>query len=198
MTRSPADLSALLGKSICHDLSSPLGAIANGVELLTMTGGTGPEIELISESVASANARIRFFRVAFGAASKGQSIGAADIRATLQMISAGSKTRVDWLAEGDVPRPEAKLVFLLLMCMETAMPWGGAVTVVRNGSAWTVRGTAERMRADQTIWDILAQPESGAALQASEVQFLLLPQLLEAAGRSLTLEIGPGEIVAQF
>jgi len=32
------DLNALLGSRICHDLISPLGAIGNGVELLTMSG----------------------------------------------------------------------------------------------------------------------------------------------------------------
>ena len=55
------DLSALLGSRICHDLISPIGAIGNGVELLMMEGGTpSPELVLIAESVAAANARIRF------------------------------------------------------------------------------------------------------------------------------------------
>jgi histidine phosphotransferase ChpT len=63
------DLAALIGSRICHDLISPIGAIGNGVELLLMeASGKGPELSLISESVAAANARIRFFRVAFGAA----------------------------------------------------------------------------------------------------------------------------------
>ena len=61
------DLAALLGSRICHDLISPIGAIGNGVELLMMEGGTpSPELVLIAESVAAANARIRFFRLAFG------------------------------------------------------------------------------------------------------------------------------------
>ena len=70
------DLSALLGSRICHDLISPLGAIANGVELLQMSGAAAsPEVALIAESVANANARIRFFRVAYGIASAGQRVG---------------------------------------------------------------------------------------------------------------------------
>ena len=64
------ELNALIGSRICHDLISPLGAIGNGIELLTMSGmSAAPEITLISESVDNANARIRFFRIAFGAAS---------------------------------------------------------------------------------------------------------------------------------
>ena len=54
------DLAALVGSRICHDLISPIGAIGNGVELLSLTDGdTGAEMDLINESVQNANARIR-------------------------------------------------------------------------------------------------------------------------------------------
>ena len=67
MTQDAIELNDLIGSRICHDLISPLGAIGNGVELLTMSGMTEvPEMTLISESVENANARIRFFRIAFG------------------------------------------------------------------------------------------------------------------------------------
>ena len=63
------DLAALIGSRICHDLISPIGAIGNGVELMMMDGtAKTPELALIAESVANANARIRYFRVAFGSA----------------------------------------------------------------------------------------------------------------------------------
>ena len=59
----------LIGSRICHDLISPIGAINNGIELIEM-GSTAstPEMTLISESVVNASARIRYFRIAFGAA----------------------------------------------------------------------------------------------------------------------------------
>ncbi len=198
MTRSAADLTALLGSRICHDLISPLGAISNGVELLTMTGATGPEIELITESVANANARIRFFRVAFGAASQNQAIGAGEVRAILADVTDGTKLRFDWLPEGDVPRLDAKLVFLLLQCFETAMPWGGSVTVSKAGDHWTVAGTAERLKLDAALWDGLADPNSGTEYGAAEVHFLLLPILLDEAGRSLELALSETEINARL
>ena len=89
------DISALLGSRICHDLISPLGAISNGVELLEMSGAQmGPELQLISESVENANARIRFFRVAFGIASPDQTIGAPELRGILDDLGKGSRMRV--------------------------------------------------------------------------------------------------------
>ncbi len=62
------DLAALVGSRICHDLISPIGAIGNGVELVLLDAAVGgPEVTLIADSVSHANARIRFFRIAFGA-----------------------------------------------------------------------------------------------------------------------------------
>jgi len=79
MALNGSRLNDLIGSRICHDLISPLGAIGNGVELLTMSGtSTAPEISLIAESVENANARIRFFRIAFGAASGLSQIGNAE------------------------------------------------------------------------------------------------------------------------
>lgn len=98
MTANPADLAALIGSRICHDLISPIGAIGNGVELLAMTGAAGPEVALIAESVAAANARIRFFRIAFGAAPADQRIGAPEVRSILDDLSRGGRFRWGWPA----------------------------------------------------------------------------------------------------
>ena len=64
------DLSALIGSRICHDLISPIGAIGNGVELLMMEGRAGPEVALIAESVAAANAQIDTLQRDLAAAEK--------------------------------------------------------------------------------------------------------------------------------
>ncbi|TMV42546.1 hypothetical protein FGG78_41795, partial [Thioclava sp. BHET1] len=108
------DLTALLGSRICHDLISPLGAIGNGVELLAMSGqALSPEMQLIAESAAQANARIRYFRIAFGAAQGNQRIGQAELVGLLADLGRGSRICVDWLVRGDQSRPAVKLAFLL-------------------------------------------------------------------------------------
>ncbi|MDA7963173.1 MAG: histidine phosphotransferase, partial [Ruegeria sp.] len=96
MGGSDVNLAELIGSRICHDLISPIGAITNGLELLEMVGGSqGPEMELISGSVGSAGAKIRFFRVAFGAASD-QPLGRAEVTSLLQDIEQASRVRVRW------------------------------------------------------------------------------------------------------
>ena len=193
------DIAALLGSRICHDLISPLGAISNGVELLEMSGAQmGPELQLISESVENANARIRFFRVAFGIASPEQSIGARELRTILDDLAKGSRMRVEWEGPADVPRAEAKLIFLTLLCLETAMPWGGITTVRKQQQEWAITGRSERMKIDADLWASLADSLSTTQHSAAEVQFVLLPLLCRELGRSLTLEMSETEITARI
>ena len=190
------DLIALVGSRICHDLVSPLGAIGNGVELLGMTGtgAGGPEMTLISESVASANARIRFFRIAFGAAEPGQTIGRAEILSVLGDTSRGGKLEVRWRAPGDVQRIEAKLMFLLLQCLESAMPFGGAVEVGPERGRWRVVGEAERMRVDPAVWGILSEGPEGAAVTPARVHFALAHGLATRMGRLVEVDLGMDRI----
>jgi histidine phosphotransferase ChpT len=173
------DLGALIGSRLCHDLISPLGAIANGVELLQMDGGNaGPEIALIAESVASANARIRFFRVAFGAGSGGQRFGRSDLVAIVSDWCANSRLRVTWRAPGDQSRNEVKLVFLALQCIESALPRGGEVSIEHDSAAWEIVITAAQVRRDPDLWAMLSDHALRPPLAAAQVQFGLLQDLL--------------------
>lgn len=193
------DLSALLGSRICHDLISPIGAISNGVELLLMDGtAKGPEITLVAESVAHANARIRFFRVAFGQTWKDQRIGLAEIRSILSDLAPGSRTTVDWISPPDLSRRETKLAFLCLLCLESALGQGGQIAVERGEVRWTVTGTSQRLRIDPTLWETLSNPQAGAEIGAGQVQFLLVPEEVARQHRRLTVEISETEIRLTF
>lgn len=199
MTSTQNDISALLGSRICHDLISPLGAISNGVELLTMTGtGKSPEMTLISESIDNANAKIRYFRVAYGASSAGQSMGATEIRSILADVTRNTRTRINWTLDGDVPRTETKLAFLMLQCFETAMPWGGEITVEQQNSRWTIFGQSDRIKINARLWESLSRTDDLPNFEASEVQFLMLAQLVRQVGRTMSLDIGEATITAQF
>ena len=194
------DLTALVGSRICHDLISPLGAIGNGVELLALTGGRGggAEIALISESVASANARIRFFRVAFGAAEAGQSMGRGEIVSILEDAGRTGKVRVGWRVPGDVTRPEAKLAFLLLQCFETAMPFGGDVEVRSERGRWSMIGRAEKLRADPALWGALAEAATEAPMTPAQVHFALAPEVARRLDRRLEPTLGESRIEVAY
>ena len=193
------DLVALLGSRICHDLISPIGAISNGVELLMMDGGTmGPEIALIAESVANANVRIRFFRVAFGASGTDQRIGRPEVLSILSDLTRGGRLSIDWRGPTDLPRREVKLAFLLIQCLETAMAFGGKITVQPLDGRWTLTGAAAKLKLDADLWAHLSDTDSVADISAAQVHFALVPGTLAQQNRHLTAELTPTEITLAF
>ncbi len=192
-------IAALIGSRICHDLISPLGAIGNGVELLGMSGSVdGPEMALISESVASANARIRFFRICFGGANAGAMVGLSEIASILRDIGAAGRVQFDWNSENSLPRQEVKLAFLLIQCFESAMPYGGIVKVRQGVDGWRLACTADKLKIDPEKWEMLVAPTPNADLSPSDVHFALVPEAAQQTGRSLKTDLREGTIALSF
>ncbi len=193
------DLTALIGSRICHDLISPIGAIANGVELLALSSPVASaEMALIAESVAAANARIRFFRVAFGQASAAQTIGMSELLSITDDLTRGSRTRIRWSGSAPLRRDAAKAVFLALLCLETAMPWGGDVAVSTTSDGWSVTGTAERIKRDAPLWQSLADGGMPEPLSAAQIQFGLLNAMARHQGRPVAVSLAEDRIVISF
>ncbi|MEJ1992893.1 MAG: histidine phosphotransferase family protein [Maritimibacter sp.] len=199
-TQAPTtpDLVALVGSRMAHDLISPLGAISNGVELLGLTGqGDLPELQLITESVENANARIKTFRIAFGAAKSSQKVAESEIRSLLPSF-AGRKLHVDWQPKGDPARTDVKLAFLALMCLENAMPWGADITVSHDDGAWRVTARAERQKVDEDLWTLLTNPDAATTLEPKLVQFMLFGVEARHQSRAVTVNFSETGIEVVF
>ena len=194
------DLSALIASRICHDLISPIGAIGNGVELLTMEPGnaTRPELALIAASVANANARIRLFRIAFGAASGDQRIARNEVLSILTDLGHAGRITYAWTSPGDLSRREVRLVFLCLLCLETVLPYGGRVEVTQADTGWTIRAEAQRTKIDPALWAMLSDPDALGRVEPGQVQFALVGRDLARLGRRLAAEIDPTGIRLSF
>ena len=193
------DLAALIGSRICHDLISPIGAIGNGVELLMMDGAAKtPELALIAESVANANARIRFFRVAFGAANGDQRIARSEVAGIIADMTRGGRLQVEWTSPAELSRREVKLAFLLLQCLETAMAYGGKIRVERNETGWLMQAEAPRLKLDPALWEVLTERHPPAEIGAGQVHFALVPEVLHAQGRRLVAELKENAIRLTF
>ncbi len=209
MTESPAtvtplpalDLHDLIGSRICHDLISPIGAIGNGVELLMMDGGAkSPEMALIAESVAHANARIRFYRVAFGATTADQRIGSREIGGILSDLTRGGRLAVEWHGAADLSRAGAKMAFLAFLCLEHALPLGGRIVLAEESGRWRITGSSVRLRIEPDLWAYLV-PQSDRApapVSPAQVQFALLPRVAREDGRRIAVEQGQDAITIAF
>ena len=192
------NLAELIGSRICHDLISPIGAITNGLELLDMVGAVqGPEMELISGSVGSAGARIRFFRVAFGSASD-HPLGRAEIAELLKDIERAGRVRVHWAPSEAIPRNQVKLAFLAMMCCESAMPMGGEVEITVQGNQWQVVGTGDKLNIDGDLWKNVTTGRFPNKSTPAQVQFALLPEAAGILGRRVAVETTSTRVVIKF
>ena len=195
MTDAP-DLAALIGSRICHDLISPIGAIGNGVELLMMDGSVnGPEMALISESVAQANARIRYFRIAFGAADlRDQRVARAEVQSILADQTRGGRLSISWTSPSDLSRIDVKLTFLVLMCLENALPFGGQIAVTEDDGRWFIGVQADRIKHDAPLWAHLDDPLHAIEPTPGRVHFALVPGELARSGRNLSVRFSERRI----
>ncbi len=198
MSEKP-DLAALIGSRICHDLISPIGAIANGMELLALGGSAGPEIALISDSVANAGAKIRFFRVAFGIALPDQRISRTEVQAILADLErSGGRIRFDWQGDADLSRLAVKAAFLMILCLESAMPYGGEISFGPAAGEAVLTGRSARMKIDDGLWGRLSDAPGKADIGASEVHFALLAEEMRRQGRQARAGFAEGEIRITF
>ena len=108
------DFASLLCSRLCHDLLCPVGALNNGLELLA--DEHDPEmrarcLELLAESARASANKLKFFRLAFGAAGGfGDTIDAREAQAAIEgLFAADGKhpARLDG-RRAALPRPRSR------------------------------------------------------------------------------------------
>ncbi len=135
MTISPVDFASLLCSRLCHDLLSPVGALNNGLELLA--DEHDPEmrqrcLELLAESAKASANKLKFFRLAFGAAGGfGETIDTREARAAIEgLFGPGHRVNLGWLIEDPtLPKGGIKVLLNLALLAGDALIRGGQLDV---------------------------------------------------------------------
>src|SRR6201986_1832389 len=137
------DLASLLCSRVCHDLISPVGAIANGLEV--MEDGKDEEtakfaMDLLKKSAKTASAKLQFCRLAFGAAgSAGAQIDTGDAEKVTRGLMEDEKTKIGWnLPRVLMAKNRVKLLLNMMLLAAHAIPRGGQITVDPVGSGDTM------------------------------------------------------------
>ncbi|MEL7012700.1 MAG: histidine phosphotransferase family protein [Pseudomonadota bacterium] len=199
MQSDPYSLATLIGSRICHDLISPLGAVSNGMELLSLSGTeASPELALVAESVNNANARIRFFRLAFGIASEEQMIGAEEVTNILKGVYSDGRVTAKAFPPGSFPRAEVRAVVLALLCVEQTVPYGGELSVTHQDTGWNIEAKGERINLNSALWDLLKGVPPTEMVPPSAVQFLMLPNMLPDIGLMCTTDLTQNSAAIKF
>ena len=135
MTVSPVELASLLCSRLCHDLLSPVGALNNGLELLA--DETDPAMrercmELLADSARTSASKLKFFRLAFGAAGGfGEAVDARETRSAVEaLLSANRRVDLGWLVEEPtLPKAATKVLLNLVLIAADALARGGRMDV---------------------------------------------------------------------
>lgn len=189
---APADLAALLGSRICHDLVNPLGALANGLELLAMEDPRLADLAgLLGDSLTAATVRVQFFRIAFGTA-PAERMPEAQIRQFIDDYTRGKRLKIAWQAAGDRARGDMRMVFLMLLCLETAMPRGGEITIEDQAHRLIVTARANDMRHGDQLWQALTGAAPLPQVTPALVQFALAHAAIQTFARPVVIDLMPG------
>ncbi len=121
MNISPTDFASLLCSRLCHDLLSPVGALNNGLELLA--DEHDPEmrarcLELLNESAKASANKLKFFRLAFGAAGGfGETVDTREAQAAIEgLFGENHRVNVGWMVEDPVlPKQAIKVLMNLAL-----------------------------------------------------------------------------------
>jgi histidine phosphotransferase ChpT len=201
-------LAELMAARLCHDLVGPIGAVANGVELLSDGGGGDAEVTgLIAVSARQATRRLQWFRVAFGSAS-GLPTSAmfAETRRLAQGLFDEGRVTLDWPApdaatENAATREAAKLALNLGLFALECLPRGGSVQVRVEPSAASLRltvtaiGTSARIPEDTQA--ALRPDVKISELTPKSIPGYLASRLVLACGSKLDVRT-PGDDRVEF
>ncbi|MBL4807424.1 MAG: hypothetical protein JKY31_09055 [Rhodobacteraceae bacterium] len=195
----PSKLADMISSRICHDLISPVGAISNGVELMGDLNGPSPELDLINQSADTAKAKLMFFRVAFGASSYDSMLGCnATINSARDMFAIG-RISVDFPEPwGDRSRSLVKLLYLLLLCVESSLPRGGEIVCMPTDSGWQITVADTKIDAPTELWESLLNSAPFGDLPASQIQFQLARDAAERIDIKLTAAFSENHLTLIF
>jgi len=177
MKISPVDFASLLCSRLCHDLLSPVGALNNGLELLADENDADMRqrcLELLGESARASANKLKFFRLAFGAAGGfGETVDSREARAAIEgLFGDNHRVKIGWLVEDRVlPKPAIKVLLNLSLLAGDALVRGGQLDigaeVVGEAVEIVVRGDGPR---------IVLDPELRAALSGSDEDAVVTPR----------------------
>src|SRR5689334_8260693 len=199
---NPVDLASLLCSRLCHDLMSPVGALNNGIELLA--DETDPEmrekcLELLADSARASANKLKFFRLAFGAAGGfGEEIDTLEAEAALEGLF-GPERRIElgWVVSDDkMPKVAVKVLLNLALIAGDALVRGERLDVgaERSGGGVeiAVRAEGPRILLDPVLRDTLSNGASGIVEPRAAAAWLA-HNLISDAGGSIQLSDASSE-----
>ena len=189
------DLAAMLCSRLCHDLLSPVGALTNGLELLADERDAEMRqrcFELLEQSARISADKLKFFRLAFGAAGGfGESVPVDEAKAVTEaLVGDAKRVTLNWALTADrMPKGAVKVMLNFAQIGLDALVRGGTLDVgaeTRGGaSEIVVRAAGPRIAFDETIGRALENRLDPGELTSRTAAAHMLALLARQAGGGL-------------
>lgn len=184
----------LLCSKLCHDLVSPVGAVANGMELVAELGGAMDDeiARMIGDSAALASVRLRFFRAAYGLSGGQDTNSPEELKSLAESRAKAEGYRLDWHVEptrlAGSGKP-GKLALNLQLLAEEALMRGGVIRLRSEAGLEAIaEGEGAALRAEQLA--ALRPDASVAELTARTVHAYYTARLASECGLAMSVETG--------
>lgn len=197
MTMTPVDFASLLCSRLCHDLLSPVGALNNGLELLA--DEHDPEmrarcLELLNESARASANKLKFFRLAFGAAGGfGEKVDTRETRSAIEgLFGDNAKLSIGWMVdEATLPKPATKVLLNLALIAGDALVRGGQLDIGAEENAGkieiVVRAEGPRLVLDQELRTTLLGEQGDTAITPRAAAAYLIHSLVSDGDGSVQI-----------
>lgn len=202
---SQTDLAAMLCSRLCHDMLSPVGALANGLELLAEEQDPqmrAKVVELLEQSARISTDKLKFFRLAFGAAGGfGEAIPIDEAQSVVNALAQGNKrVTINWaVAEASLPKPAIKVLLNLAQIALDALVRGGTLDIGaerRDGAVEIVaRARGERIAFDETIGRALQGDLPDYEITSRTAAAHMIALVAEELEGGLQYKLGDGVLV---
>ena len=205
MSDQSLELASLLCSRLCHDLLSPVGALSNGLELLA--DEKDPEMrkrcfELLEQSAKISADKLKFFRLAFGAAGGfGELVPVDEPRSLVDaLIGNNGRITANWaLGAPALPKTAVKVLLNLSMIAIEALVRGGTLDIgaeLREGaSEIVIRAAGPKIAFDPVIGRALDGSLEARELSSRTAPAYMLYQLAASTGGGLQFALSDDALV---
>ena len=198
------DIASQLCSRLCHDLLSPVGALSNGLELLAEE--RDPEMrkrcfELLEQSARASADKLKFFRLAFGAAGGfGEAIPATEPQALIAALLGNGRIELGWnVAPESLPKPAVKVLLNFAQIAVDALVRGGTLMVGaerRDGACEiVVRASGPKVAFDETLGHALEGTLAANELSSRTAAAHMIHLLAKDCGGALQYVLGADALV---
>ncbi len=177
------DFASLLCSRLCHDLVSPVGALTNGVELLSdETDASMREqcMQLLADSARQTANKLKFFRLAFGAAGRFNSlVDMREIQSAIEGIFSPDKVKIDWQVNvSSMPKAEIKIFMNMALLAGEALLRGGILVLAAERVADQSYELRVRAEGSRTLLPEELRRALTGAIEAKDVDARTAPAYL--------------------